>query len=222
MNGNSKEHKLQQYSIAEHQKIAKDVFVLGLQKSIDFTPGQVVEVTTSLDIPPRMYSICSGPNDKLLHILYNIQPHGLLTPKLSQLKPGESLFVSSPMGSFKPAEKDCFWIASGTGIAPFISQIQTKSLENVTLIHGAKSIEGFYFQERLKDRKDLDYIRCCSAENGEGIYSGRLTKYLKELDHLPKNSMYYLCGSPEMVVDTRDILIQKGIEYSNIASEIYF
>ena len=33
---------------------------------------------------------------------------------------------------------------------------------------------------------------------------------------------YYLCGSAEMVVDTRDILIEKGIPFENIVSEIYF
>ncbi len=33
---------------------------------------------------------------------------------------------------------------------------------------------------------------------------------------------YYLCGSAEMVVDTRDILIRKGVPFDQIISEIYF
>ena len=33
---------------------------------------------------------------------------------------------------------------------------------------------------------------------------------------------YYLCGSAEMVVEIRDILIEKGIPFDRIISEIYF
>ena len=34
--------------------------------------------------------------------------------------------------------------------------------------------------------------------------------------------MYYLCGSADMVVEVRDILIGKGIPFGHIISEIYF
>jgi len=68
----------------------------------------------------------------------------------------------------------------------------------------------------------LNYIRCCSQEEGPGLYPGRLTAYLKDLKTLPTAQMYYLCGSAEMVVETRDILISKGIPFANILSEIYF
>jgi ferredoxin--NADP+ reductase len=40
--------------------------------------------------------------------------------------------------------------------------------------------------------------------------------------NLPLNYKYYLCGSAEMVVDVRDILIAKGIPYEQIFAEIYF
>jgi ferredoxin--NADP+ reductase len=33
---------------------------------------------------------------------------------------------------------------------------------------------------------------------------------------------YYLCGSAEMVVESREILISKGIPFNNIVAEIYF
>ena len=33
---------------------------------------------------------------------------------------------------------------------------------------------------------------------------------------------YYLCGSAEMVVECREILLGKGIAFSNIVAEIYF
>jgi ferredoxin--NADP+ reductase len=33
---------------------------------------------------------------------------------------------------------------------------------------------------------------------------------------------YYLCGKALMVVEVRDLLIEKGVDYANIIAEIYF
>jgi ferredoxin--NADP+ reductase len=40
--------------------------------------------------------------------------------------------------------------------------------------------------------------------------------------NLPTDENYYLCGSSEMVVETRDILVDKGVPFGNIIAEIYF
>ena len=55
-----------------------------------------------------------------------------------------------------------------------------------------------------------------------GVYHGRVTRYLAEEESLDPELNYYLCGSAEMVVDTRDVLIRKGIPFNRIVSEIYF
>jgi len=34
--------------------------------------------------------------------------------------------------------------------------------------------------------------------------------------------MYYLCGKALMVVEVRDLLIEKGVRYENMLAEIYF
>ena len=67
-----------------------------------------------------------------------------------------------------------------------------------------------------------NYIRCCSAESDHGVYSGRVTDYLEEQASLDPDLKYYLCGSAEMGVEARDILISKGIPFHHIISEIYF
>ena len=67
-----------------------------------------------------------------------------------------------------------------------------------------------------------DYIRCSSSEQDENVYSGRVTEYLDEHPSLNPGLKYYICGNAEMVVDTRDILINKGIPFDHIISEIYF
>jgi ferredoxin/flavodoxin---NADP+ reductase len=208
--------------IVENQEVAPGVYVLSVERPFDFIPGQVVALTSSKTIPPRMYSVCSGKHDKLLQILYNVKPQGLLTTQLARLQSRDKIYLSPPSGSFYPKLQNSWWIASGTGIAPFISQVLSENVQNVHLIHGARSLDGFYFQKLLENKAGVEYVRCCSGEAHPHIYSGRLTKYLKENTELPLDDMFFLCGSPEMVVDTRDLLIAKGIEFSKIGSEIYF
>jgi len=45
---------------------------------------------------------------------------------------------------------------------------------------------------------------------------------LEEQDALNPALKYYICGSADMVVEARDILISKGIPFGSIISEIYF
>ena len=94
--------------------------------------------------------------------------------------------------------------------------------ENKTLLHGNRFLEQFNFYDEFQEALGHDYIRCSSADNGEEVYQGRVTGYLEEQDELNPALKYYLCGSADMVVEARDILISKGIPFGNIISEIYF
>ncbi len=208
--------------IVDNMEIASGVYLLGVERPFNFVPGQVVGLTCTKTIPPRMYSICSGKDEKLLQILYNIKPQGLLTTQLARLKAGDKIYLSPPSGSFYPKPQNSWWIASGTGIAPFISQLLSGKVENITLVHGSRTLQGFYFEKLLENTQGIHYIRCCSGEVHPRVYEGRLTHYLKEDKELPVDEIFFLCGSPEMVVDTRELLIKRGIKFSNIGSEIYF
>jgi ferredoxin-NADP reductase len=66
------------------------------------------------------------------------------------------------------------------------------------------------------------YVPSCTREAVEGIYHGRVLKYLSELEQLDPLVKYYLCGSAEMVVDVRDLLIERGVPFENVVAEIFF
>jgi ferredoxin/flavodoxin---NADP+ reductase len=208
--------------IKEIKEIAGGSFLFSFKRDFDFVPGQVIGINIGEIQPARLYSIASGNQEKDIKILFNIKDDGYLTPLLARCKAGDSIQVSPPFGNFTSKEKEAYWIASGTGIAPFASMIFSGMSEGKILIHGSRFLSDFYFQSEIAPVMKNEYIRCCSAESGEGVYSGRLTQYLKDLESLPADKKYYLCGSPEMVVDTRDILINKGIPYESIVAEIYF
>jgi ferredoxin/flavodoxin---NADP+ reductase len=199
-----------------------NVFLMSLERQFDFIPGQVVGIHFHPAPDARLYSIASGINDADLKILFNIQPGGLLTPQLAKCKTGDSLYVSTPFGWFNCNDEPAWWIASGTGIAPFSSMFYSGLGENKILVHGGRNRESFYFQEDFEKGMNERYVRCCSGEPGKELYQGRLTQFLEKKDDLPLTQTYYLCGRVEMVIEVRDILIKKGVSFQNILSEIYF
>jgi len=214
--------KFKSVSITSNTEISHNVFLLSFTRDFTFRAGQVLGLAISPTDDARLYSIASGENDETIDILYNIKPGGKLTPNLAILKPGNILYITVPFGSYAGSDEPAYWIAAGTGIAPFYSMYRSGMGGNKILVHGSRTLDAFYFSDQLTNNFGSRYIRCCSQQEGEGVYHGRVTQYLEEIDELPGDQKYYLCGSAEMVVECREILISKGIAFSNIVAEIYF
>jgi ferredoxin-NADP reductase len=202
--------------------VSSDAFLLTTERAHSFLPGQVVAVTSEKKLAPRIYSLCTAPDEHAMGILFNIKPGGLLTPQLARIKKGDKVYVSAPFGAFLGDDRPGWWIAAGTGIAPFRSMARFGMGANKMLIHGSRLVEGFYFSDEFSSTFGDRYVRCCSQENGKGIYSGRLTSWLRQHKSFDPQLQYYLCGSAEMVVEVRDILLGGGVGLSSIMSEIYF
>jgi len=207
--------------ILENKQVAPSAYILKFRRNFKFRAGQVVGLGINTSIEPRLYSIASGEDEEFVEILYTEKPDGQLTPMLSLLKNGDKVLVTQPFGTFTEFSNSPVFIATGTGIAPFVSFIKSGKRENITLIHGVRSCDYFYFSDMLKKQLGENYIKCCSGLASSEYFEGRVTKYLKEFPVNP-NKKYYLCGVAEMVVDARDILISKGVPFSSIISEIYF
>ena len=213
---------LKKVRISRQTQIAPNVFVLSFPRPWDFIAGQVLGIGAHATDEARLYSIASGELDDEVDVLYNINPEGKLTPWLSKIDTGDNIWVSEPFGSFTGTGEPAWWIASGTGIAPYSAMFRTGLYAGKKLLHGGRDLESFYFHEKFKPLLGDNYVRCCSRQEGPGIYHGRITQYLSELETLPVDEKYYLCGSAEMVVEVRDILIARGIPFDKIISEIYF
>ncbi|MEZ5107226.1 MAG: FAD-dependent oxidoreductase [Draconibacterium sp.] len=216
-----KETALIEYTISNNIEISPGVYVTSFKRNFEFIPGQVVKIGIDRKMPPRIYSICSGNQDQEVSILFNIKEGGYLTPKLASLIPGDKILASEPYGSFLGSKEKAVWIATGTGVAPFYSMLKSGLSKNKTLIHGVRHLNQFYFEDELEWALNDNYIRCCSKESSCNIFPGRVTDYLKTIDILP-DIKYFICGQALMVVDVRDFLIEKGVHFENILSEIYF
>ena len=218
----NQQFELEEVTITGNEEISPGVHLISWMRICDFSPGQVVKIAADPMIAPRIYSICSGNDEPEIRVLFNVKEDGLLTPWLAGVIPGMKIWVSKPYGSFKDDKKPAWWIATGTGIAPFYSMFRSGIADNKILIHGVRKLDQFYFEDELEWAMGDRYVRCCSQEQSCNAFSGRVNKYLEEIKELPTDINYYLCGKAIMVVEVRDLLISRGIPYENILAEIYF
>lgn len=217
----STKDQLYEVTLTNNIEISPYVYVISFQRIFDFIPGQVVKIGVNNEHPPRIYSICSGKNDEEISILFNIKEDGFLTPKLATLIPGDTIFISKPYGGFLGTKEPAWWIATGTGVAPFNSMLNSGLGNNKTLIHGVKYLNQFYFEDEIEEKLGERYIRCCSRESSCDVFPGRVTDYLDSRDISP-NINYFICGQALMAVEVRDLLIEKGVSFEKIFTEIYF
>lgn len=204
------------------REIAEGVYVLEFRRFFEFEAGQIISIALARNEEPRMYSIASGERDANIQVLFNVVSHGHLTPFLSCLKAGDNIWSSAGFGKFTGTDGEAWWIAQGTGIAPFASMFRSGQKKNKFLIHGGRFSDSFYYSDEFEPVLNDHYIRCCSRDDVPGVFHGRVTDFLNSLQSMQPEPLYYLCGSSEMVVETRDILINKGVPFKRIVGEIYF
>jgi len=166
-------HVVVPVSITFSDQVASGIYLFGFIRDFDFKAGQVIGIALKEDGPRRLYSICSGEKEREVHILYNVIDEGFLTPLLSDLDTGDTIWITEPRGEFTSSEEPAIWIATGTGIAPFYSMLKSGLVSNKILIHGNRFLEQFHFFEEFEGILGRNYIRCCTAEQNEDVYSGR-------------------------------------------------
>ena len=205
----------------------------------------------------RAYSIVSSPFDEVLEFFSIVIPNGAFTSQLQHLEVGDELLLNTmPFGFLtlaryqKPLPKDLWLLATGTGLAPFLSMLQDlktwEDYEHIILAYSARSIEELAYVDKIKSLQEdfgslvdnpakLIFIPVVTREPIEGTLTERLPKLLLDgtlqeragiaLDVDSTHVM--LCGNPDMVEDTKETL--KSLELvmnrrgeGNIAVENYW
>lgn len=213
----------QKLQIKEIRNLTESTYVLRFERSgIPFRAGQHILLGTDGNVQAREYSIYSGEEDDHFEVLIKEVQEGMVSKKLHNLKPGDSVIFENPVGYFILRDEDIasrkfLFIASGTGIAPFHSFVKTYKNLDYKLLHGVRySTEAYEKGDYNPDR----LVVCTSRDRG-GNFHGRVTDYLKSAE-LDNNVLVYLCGNCEMIHDAYDILLQKGIPSENLHAEVYF
>mgnify|MGYP001596215293 FL=1 len=206
------------------------------QDGLRFENGQFVMIGLEVDGRPlaRAYSVASPNYDEHLEFLSIKVQDGPLTSRLQHIKVGDELLVSrKPTGTLvihdlKPA-KNLYLFSTGTGLAPYLSLIQDIEVydrfEKVILVHGVRKVDDLAYKDFIEKelpkneffgdevKNKLIYYPTVTREafKNEGrltdlIKSGKLFKDIGLEKMNPKDDRAMICGSPEMLKDTQDLL----------------
>jgi len=186
----------------------------------------------------RAYSMASANYEEQLEFFSIKVQDGALTSRLQKIQPGDKVLVNSkPTGTLllhrlKPHAKHLYLLATGTGLAPFMSIIKDpetyEQYEKVILTHGVRYKSELAYQEMIESLSENEFfgdmvkdklVYYPSVTREEFPIQGRLTdalssgKMQKLLDLPPVNlqdDRFMLCGSPSMLKDFCAILDEQG------------
>jgi ferredoxin--NADP+ reductase len=173
----------------------------------------------------RAYSVSSSSVEKeYIEFYISLVRSGELTPRLFELRESDKLWMSKKfVGMFTLAEvaseKNIALVATGTGIAPYMSMLRTElelgTKRRFAVIHGAQHSWDLGYRseletmERVYDNFSYTPIISSPEEENEG-WSGA-TGFIQDLwfkDNLkdvlgfaarPEDTDIFLCGNPLMV-----------------------
>ncbi len=209
-----------------------------------FENGQFVMIGLEVDGKPltRAYSIASPNYEEHLEFFSIKVANGPLTSRLQHLRVGDPVVVSKkPTGTLVLHDltpgKHLSLLATGTGLAPFMSVIQDPEtyarFEKVILIHGVRYVselayadfitktlpENEFFGDEVREK--LIYYPTVTREPFRN--TGRLTELLDSgklnadlgLPRLdPATDRAMICGSPFMLKDCCELLDRHGFHIS--------
>jgi len=200
----------------------------------------------------RAYSMVSAPGDDWLAFYSIVVPEGEFTPRLARLQPGDAVYVNATafgfltLARFTPA-RDLWLLATGTGLSAYLSMLRDpqtwRDYARIFLVHGVRSADELAYRAELENWRDFQqpsnrfiYLPIATREPLSGRPQARLTTLIANggleaaagatLD--PEHSRVMLCGNPDMVMDARKLLTERGFKTGrrgvpgNLAVENYW
>jgi ferredoxin--NADP+ reductase len=236
--------------VTGHFSWTESLFSLQIEApEIRFTAGQFASLALPApegSVEPmlaRPYSFVNAPSnapDSAPHEFLIVElPQGMLSSRLARLREGDAIWIGNAYGFFVcdevPAAPSLWMMATGTGIAPFLSMLRTDELwrkfERVVLVHGVRWAEELVYpkviaaiQQERGDRFSYAPFVSRGAASGEradrkGHFSGRITRALAD-GQLEKTvgcaidketTQVMLCGNPAMVEEVQGLLGERGM-----------
>jgi all-trans-retinol 13,14-reductase len=230
--------------VFRHQLISKVHFlVFETANKVDFVPGQFF----SLEVSPKTFRSYStvyvgqkppeflGANKSLpvlenesnyICFMISTKPNGVASKLFEEMSVGMEISAVGPNGKFRISQnksKPKVFIATGTGLAPFVGMIKQILDENeqakIQLFFGVwTEADNFVkqFFETYLNSKYPNFEIYTVIDDSQGVkldkynISGRVTTAIPSTIKDFVETEFYLCGHPMMVADMAKILEELG------------
>lgn len=193
---------------------------------VEFKTGQFVTVYWS-DTPAykRAYSLSSCALDQGFYEITVKRDGKMGTRLVDWAKPGDKLWVIQPAGKFlpvfDPVGKHLVCIAGGSGVTPFrgfVREATRRKLNTrLTLLYSVRTTNDIIFHDEFKqleqENEHFDFYVTCTRLNPDDSWSGRrgriTAEWVKEHVKDPANSVFYACGTNELVEATERLVLEE-------------
>ena len=178
----------------------------------------------------RAYSLTSGPYDEFLEF-YSIKvPDGPLTSKLQHLKVGDELIVGDkPTGTLTlnniELGGDLWMLATGTGIAPFISLLRDPTtfdhFRNVNVVWSVRQQEDLQAYHSFLQKSKAKYIPTITQGPAYPYFDKRIPQLMNEGRLMragreeKSRTKVMICGNLDFNVSCANFLSTLGWEEGN-------
>lgn len=220
-----------------------------------FTAGQFARIGLKVgeELVVRAYSVVSSPFDETLEFFSIVVPDGAFTSNLQHLKVGDELYLEKiPYGYLtlaryqQPLPHDLWLLATGTGLAPFLSMLQDfdtwSKYQKINLVYSVRTAAELAYVDRIQEiaetfgegHNGFKFIPIITRDPSAPLHdrlpilieNGELEKFAG-IELNPNTSHVMLCGNPQMVDDTKEALKRRGLTMNrrgegNIAVENYW
>ncbi len=219
------------------------VGVQSLEEPFGFEPGQyaTLGLMGSEKLVQRPMSISSSADDLSEYEFFiRLVDSGGFTPLLWQRKLGDPINIKGPKGRFLLQDdgRRALFVASGTGLAPFISMIETLrargQTRDIVLLHGVSHDHDLAWREQLTELVNgggfpLRYVGTISRPQGSPGWAGLtgrveaiVADQLDEHGLTAENTTIYVCGNPDMITAVDEIAALRGFAPEQVRKELYW
>lgn len=159
----------------------------------------------------RAYSICSPAlQQNFIELCIRQVAGGAATNILFNLKEGDTLDVSGPLGKFQLPEgikNDVVFVSGGTGVAPIRCMLQTLPLSKLKnrfwFYFGINTLDDFLFAEEFKVLEKLKNFKLVLVVKEDPRWKGDVGFISEPVmqKHTPdlSDKAVYMCGPPAMI-----------------------
>ena len=243
-------------TVTGREEINPQLIILRVQPDLElfaFTPGQFAVLgllAGEVRVPEADAEEPSGKPDRMIRRAYSIASSsversylefyltlvtsGELTPRLFALRPGNRVFLSpKASGLFTldrtPPGKGVLLVATGTGLAPYISMLRTLLIHDTqrrfVVLQGARCSWDLGYRAELESlariRPNFTYLPSITRPHLDPHFRGRTGRIqtllaegaVEEVSGLTLNPALmdaFLCGNPEMIREVKELLVARG------------
>ena len=223
--------------VAGKRRWAERLYSLQVEADIaPFQAGQFVKLALDIDgkVVGRAYSLVNAPDETPLEFYFIEVPDGLLTQRLAALEAGDTILVAPNAAGFLtlsevPEAKHLWLLSTNTGVAPLLSILKTgepwQRFERIVLAHGVRHADELAYGEAIRGfeqqyGEQFRFVPFISREETDFALRARIPEAIADGQRearagvalAPESSQVMLCGNPDMVRDTTEILRARGLK----------